>query len=76
MDKVGELLFKLDSFEVINEDSIYNGFKGYVVSDSTDSVWLQIVRNPSWERCYEGRHEFSKKDLKQIYPYEEIQVAQ
>lgn len=54
---------------------MYYGFKGYVTTDSTDSVWLQIVRDPSWERCFEGRQQFSKKELKRIYASEKLQIA-
>ncbi|GAB6428270.1 hypothetical protein bcgnr5372_39140 [Bacillus luti] len=75
MDKIGEKLYKVDSYEVINKDSMYYGFKGYVTTDSTDSVWLQIVRDPSWERCFEGRQQFSKKELKRIYASEKLQIA-
>lgn len=75
MDKVGELLYKVESYEVTNKDSVYFRHKGYVTTDSTDSVWLQIVRNPSGERCYEGRHQFLKNDLKQIHAPEEHQIA-
>ncbi|GAB6461497.1 hypothetical protein bcgnr5390_11260 [Bacillus luti] len=74
MDKVGDKLYKVDSYEVTNEDSAFFRHKGYVTTESMDSVWLQIVGNPSG-RCHEGIQQFSKEELKRIYAPEETQIT-
>ncbi|MEC0341999.1 MULTISPECIES: hypothetical protein [Bacillus] len=53
-------------YKVINEKSIYYGYVGTVAYETSESVWIQLVKDRLGNRCYEGRVNFPKKDLEKI----------